>query len=177
MVLSGPLLWNLLHGYQKQRILTFLNPEQDPLGAGYHIIQSKIAVGSGGIVGKGFLHGTQSHLAFLPEHTTDFIFAVASEEFGFLGATLILVLVILITLRIFYISLQAQSAYTRLLSASLGITFLCSSLINMGMVSGILPVVGIPLPFISYGGSALLINLIEFGILMSIATHKKLWNR
>ncbi len=174
--ISTPILWHFMHEYQKQRVLIFLNPERSPLGAGYNIIQSKIAIGSGGFTGKGWLHGTQSHLAFLPTHTTDFIFAVVGEELGFLGASLLLLLFLAITARCLYISSQAQTTFTRLLSGSLSVTFISSALINMGMVTGILPVVGVPLPLVSYGGSSIVTLLLGFGIMMSIQTHKKLWS-
>ncbi len=169
-----PFIWHFMHDYQRQRILTFLNPERDPLGTGYHIIQSKIAIGSGGFFGKGWLHGTQSHLNFLPEHATDFIFAVCGEEFGLLGCLILLMCYFYITGRGLYISLQAQDTYTRLLAGSLSLTFCLSALINIGMVSGILPVVGLPLPLVSYGGTSLVTVFAGFGILMSIHTHRKL---
>lgn len=175
LCLTGlPLLWYFMHDYQRQRVLTFLNPERDPLGAGYHIIQSKIAIGSGGFFGKGWLSGTQSQLHFLPEHTTDFIFAVCSEEFGFLGTTLLITLYMLIVMRGLYIAIHAQDTFSRLLAGSITITFFLSFFINMGMVTGILPVVGLPLPLISYGGSSLVTSMASFGMLMSIKTHRKL---
>lgn len=174
--LLAPLLWHFMHDYQKQRIFTLLNPEADPLGSGYHIIQSKIAIGSGGAFGKGWLSGSQSHLNFLPEHATDFIFAVNGEEFGFLGGVLLIILISLITLRCLKIAENAQTNYTRLLAASLGMTFFLSAFVNMGMVMGILPVVGIPLPLVSYGGSAMLTFLASFGILMSIHSHRILFH-
>lgn len=175
IVLTGlPLLWYFMHDYQRQRVLTFLNPERDPLGAGYHIIQSKIAIGSGGFFGKGWLSGTQSQLHFLPEHTTDFIFAVCSEEFGFMGNFLLISLFMLIIFRALYIAMHAQDTFSRLLAGSITITFFLSFFINMGMVTGILPVVGLPLPLISYGGSSLVTSLASFGMLMSIKTHRKL---
>lgn len=174
--LTAPLLWYVMHDYQKQRILTLLNPEQDPLGAGYHIIQSKIAIGSGGAFGKGWLAGSQSHLNFLPEHATDFIFAVSSEEFGFVGNILLIIFVILISMRCLSIARHAQTSFTRLLAASLSMTFFLSAFVNMGMVMGILPVVGIPLPLVSYGGTAMVTFLASFGILMSISSHRILFN-
>ncbi len=174
MLMLCPLLWHHMHAYQKNRIFTFLNPERDPLGSGYHIIQSKIAVGSGGIWGKGWLHGTQSHLNFLPEHTTDFIFAVVAEEFGLMGCLLLLTLILSITARIFYISHHANSTFNRLLCSGLGVLFFLSCMINMGMVLGLLPIVGIPLPLISYGGSNLMTTMIGFGMIMSIHAHKRL---
>lgn len=172
--MSVPFIWYLLHDYQRQRVLTFLNPESDPLNAGYHIIQSKIAIGSGGLFGKGWLNGTQSSLHFLPEHSTDFIFAVCGEEFGFVGSLILITLYILIVARGFYITINAQDTFTRLLAGSITFTFFVSFFINMGMVTGILPVVGIPLPLVSYGGSSLVTILLSFGILMSIQTHRKL---
>lgn len=176
MGFSAPLLWYVMHDYQKQRIYTLLNPEQDPLGSGYHIIQSKIAIGSGGAFGKGWLEGSQSHLNFLPEHATDFIFAVSGEEFGFVGSSFLLLLVILIALRGLYIARHAQTSFTRLLAASLAMTFFLSAFVNIGMVMGILPVVGIPLPLVSYGGTAMVTFLASFGILMSISSHRILFN-
>jgi rod shape determining protein RodA len=176
VVLSAPVLWHFLHQYQKNRIMTLLNPERDPLGTGYHIIQSKIAIGSGGLLGKGYLHGTQSHLQFLPAHATDFIFAVISEEFGLLGCILIITVFIAILTRCLIISMQAQTNFNRLLAGSLCLTFIFSSFINIGMVIGLLPVVGVPLPLVSYGGSSILTMMASFGIIMSIQTHRKLWS-
>jgi len=170
-----PIAWNyLLHDYQRQRILTFINPENDPLGAGYHIIQSTIAIGSGGIYGKGWLNGTQSHLDFLPERSTDFIFAVLSEEFGFLGVISLLSLYTFIIARGLIIASQAQHTFGRLLAGSITMTFFVYVFVNIGMVSGILPVVGVPLPLVSYGGTSVVTLLAGFGILMSIHTHRKL---
>ena len=173
--LSTPILWHFMHGYQKERVLTFLNPESDPLGSGYHIIQSKIAIGSGGLFGKGWLHGTQSHLQFLPAHATDFIFAVTGEELGLIGCLALLILFLVVFGRGFYISSQAQDTFTRLLSGSLSLTFILCTFINIGMVVGILPVVGVPLPLISYGGSSIITTMAGFGVIMSIHTHRKLW--
>ena len=169
-----PMLWYVLHDYQRQRILTFLNPEMDPLGSGYNIIQSKIAIGSGGVFGKGWLNGSQAHLQFLPEHSTDFIFAVLSEEFGLIGAIVLLIIYFYIIVRGFYISTQAQDSFTRLFAGGLILTFSIYILINIGMVCGVLPVVGIPLPLVSYGGTSIVTLLASFGILMSIHTHRKL---
>jgi len=172
---SAPIFWNyLLHGYQRQRILTFLNPESDPLGSGYHIIQSTIAIGSGGLYGKGWLNGTQSHLDFLPERSTDFIFAVFSEEFGFLGILLLLAVYIAIITRGIMIAVNAQDSFSRLVAGSITLTFFVYVFVNIGMVSGILPVVGVPLPLISYGGTSMVTIMAAFGILMSIQTHRKL---
>ncbi|MDP1573801.1 MAG: rod shape-determining protein RodA [Coxiellaceae bacterium] len=171
----SPVIWHFMHQYQKDRVLTFLSPERDPLGSGYHIIQSKIAIGSGGLMGKGWLNGTQSHLSFLPAHTTDFIFAVSGEELGLVGCIGILIAFLLVFSRCLYISLHAQDNFTRLLSGSLGLTFIMSAFINLGMVVGILPVVGVPLPLVSYGGSSMTTLMINFGIMMSIHTHRRLW--
>ncbi len=175
ILISCPFLWHLMHGYQKKRILIFLNPESAPLGDGYHIIQSKIAFGSGGVFGKGWLNGTQSHLSFLPAHTTDFIFAVCGEEFGLIGCTIILLIYLAILIRCLHISIHAQDTFTRLLCGSLSFMFILSAFINVGMVIGILPVVGVPLPLVSYGGSSIVTIMASFGIIMSIQTHKKLW--
>ena len=177
-ILLLPVVWVMwqhgMHDYQRKRVMTFLNPETDPLGAGYHIIQSTIAIGSGGIYGKGWLNGTQSHLDFLPERRTDFIFAVLSEEFGFVGVLLLLILYGLVIGRGIVIAMQAQSSYTRLLAGSLTLTFFIYVFINIGMVSGLVPVVGIPLPLVSYGGTSLVTIMASFGVLMSIQTHRKL---
>ena len=169
-----PVLWYVMHDYQKQRVLTFLNPESDPLGSGYHIIQSKIAIGSGGLYGRGWLEGTQSQLAFLPERSTDFIFAVIAEEFGLLGVGLLLVSYLLIAGRGLVIASQAQTSFARLLAGSISITFLVYVFVNVGMVTGLLPVVGVPLPLISYGGTSMVTLLAGFGILMSIQTHRRM---
>ncbi len=169
-----PVFWSLLHDYQRKRIEILFDPTQDPLGAGYHTIQAIIAIGSGGVAGKGWLNGTQTQLDFLPERTTDFIFAVFSEEFGFLGNLLLLTLFTLIIMRGLMIASQAQSTFSRLLAGSITLTFFTYVFVNMGMVSGILPVVGVPLPFISYGGTSMVTLCLSFGILMSIQTHKKL---
>ena len=169
-----PIFWSMLHDYQRRRIEILFDPSQDPLGAGYHTIQAVIAIGSGGFAGKGWLEGTQAQLDFLPERTTDFIFAVFSEEFGFLGNMLLLALFSLIIMRGLVIASQAQSTFSRLLAGSITLTFFTYAFVNMGMVSGILPVVGVPLPLISYGGTSMVTLCISFGILMSIQTHKKL---
>ncbi len=174
LILIAPLLWQVLHDYQKQRILTFLSPERDPLGTGYHIVQSKIAIGSGGFTGMGFLHSPQANLNFLPEHTTDFIFAVFMQQFGLIGAILLIGLFLLIIWRCFFITLKAQETFSRLLAGSLTLTFFFSFFINMCMVCGLVPVVGVPLPLISYGGTAMVTMLANFGILMSIHRHRKL---
>lgn len=166
----------VMHDYQKQRVLTFLNPELDPRNAGYHIIQSKIALGSGGPYGKGWLNGTQSHLEFLPERHTDFIFAVLGEEFGLFGVGLLLVLYLFVIGRGMHMAAKAQDNYGRLLAGSISLTFFVYIFVNAGMVSGILPVVGLPLPLISYGGTSMVTLMAGFGILMSIHTHRKLWS-
>lgn len=170
----APLLWYMLHDYQQMRVLTFLDPERDPLGSGYHIIQSKIAIGSGGVYGKGWLNGTQSHLEFLPERSTDFIFAVFGEEFGFIGVLFLLAIYTFIVVRGLYIATQAQDTFTRLLSGSLILTFFVYTFVNTGMVMGLLPVVGVPLPLISFGGTSMVTLMASFGIIMSIHTHRKL---
>ena len=174
LALSAPIIWLFMHNYQRQRVLTFLNPEHDPLGEGYHILQSKIAVGSGGIFGKGWLDGTQSHLDFLPEHSTDFIFAVCGEELGFVGSVILIALFMCIIFRGLYITINAQDTFSRLLAGSLTLTFFVSFFINIGMVTGILPVAGLPLPLVSYGGTSMVTLMASFGILMSIQTHRKL---
>lgn len=171
---AAPILWERLHDYQRNRILTLLDPERDPLGTGYHIMQSKIAIGSGGIFGKGWLNGTQAHLDFLPEPHTDFIFAVFAEEMGLLGFLVLLVLYLTLVGRCLWIALRAQDTFQRLLAGSLGLTFFVYMFINIGMVIGLLPVVGVPLPLVSYGGTSAVSLLACFGMLMSIHTHRKL---
>lgn len=174
----APIMWFfLMKDYQKQRVLTFLNPENDPLGSGYHIIQSKIAIGSGGIEGKGWLQGTQSQLEFLPERHTDFIFAVFSEEFGLLGVIGLLGIYAFIVLRGMWIANRAQDAYSKLLAGAITLTFFVYVFVNIGMVSGLLPVVGVPLPLISYGGTSMVTLLAGFGILMAISTQTRLMSR
>jgi rod shape determining protein RodA len=167
-----PALWYVMHEYQRNRVRIFLHPESDPLGSGWNIIQSKIAVGSGGLLGKGWLNGTQSHLEFIPERHTDFILAVMAEEFGLLGVTLLLLMYVVITARCCYIASMAKDTYSRLLAGSLGLTFFIYVVVNSGMVSGLLPVVGVPLPMISYGGTSIVTLLAGFGILMSIHGHR-----
>ena len=174
IAIGVPFIWHFMHYYQKNRILTFLNPERDPLGSGYHIIQSKIAIGSGGFLGKGWLHGSQTHLQFLPEHSTDFIFAVCGEELGFIGCIVLIGLFTYLVARGLYISNRAQDTFDRLLAGSLILTFFLSFLVNIGMVIGLLPVVGLPLPLVSYGGSSIVTLMAGFGIIMSIHTHRKL---
>lgn len=169
-----PILWfYLMQDYQKQRVLTLLDPEKDPLGSGYHIIQSKIAIGSGGVQGKGWLQGTQSQLEFLPERHTDFIFAVFSEEFGLIGVAVLLAVYLAIVLRGLWIAVQAQETFTKLLAGSITLTFFIYVFVNIGMVSGLLPVVGVPLPLVSYGGTSMVSLMAGFGILMAISTHRR----
>jgi len=174
LLVSAPLLWKYaLHDYQKTRVITMLDPESDPLGSGYHIIQSKIAIGSGGSYGKGWRNGTQSQLDFLPERSTDFIFAVFSEEFGFIGIVLLLILYCLIIFRGLYIAAHASNTYGRLLAGALSMTFFVYLFVNTGMVSGLLPVVGVPLPLVSYGGTSMVTLMIGFGMIMSIRSSKR----
>jgi len=170
---SGYIAWNyLLMAYQKKRIMTLIDPSSDPLGSGYHILQSKIAIGSGGIFGKGLEQGSQSQLNFLPEHATDFIFAVVAEELGLIGVLCLFALYGLIIYRAFVISFQSEDNFSKLLGASLTLTFFTYIFVNIGMVSGLLPVVGVPLPLVSYGGSSLITLMSSFGIIMSIRKHK-----
>lgn len=166
--------WEFMHDYQRQRILTFLNPQSDPLGAGYHIIQSQIAIGSGGVFGKGWMNGSQAQLEFLPERSTDFIFAVIGEEFGLLGLLLLVGLYLFVIGRTLFMAFEAQDTFTRLVAGSLSITFFVYVFVNTGMVSGLLPVVGVPLPLVSYGGSSMVSLMAGFGILMSLHSHRKL---
>jgi rod shape determining protein RodA len=172
-LVSAPAAWFFLHDYQRERILTLFDPAKDPLGAGYHIIQATIAVGSGGLSGKGWLNGTQSHLQFLPERATDFIFAVYCEEFGFLGVLVMMSAYALVLSRGFSIALNAQDTFGRLVASSITMTFFIYIFVNMSMVTGQLPVVGVPLPLVSYGGTSLVTIMAGFGILMSIQTHRK----
>ena len=181
ILISIPLLggaawgaWHFIHDYQRQRILTFLNPETDPLGAGYHIIQSQIAIGSGGVFGKGYMNGSQAQLEFLPERSTDFIFAVIGEEFGLLGQLLILSLYAVVIGRALYLAMQGQDTFSRLTGGAIALSFFVYVFVNSGMVSGILPVVGVPLPLISYGGTSMVTLLAGFGILMALHSHRKL---
>jgi len=171
---AAPAAWYLMRDYQRQRVLTFLDPEKDPLGAGYHIIQSKIAIGSGGLYGKGWLNGTQSQLDFLPERHTDFIFAVLAEEFGLTGVLMLLALYLFIIARGLYIATRAQDTFARLLAGSMTLVFFVYLFVNTGMVTGLLPVVGVPLPLVSYGGTSLVTLMAGFGMLMSIHTHRRL---
>lgn len=174
---AAPVLWMFLADYQRARVMTFIDPEADPLGAGWNIIQSKIAVGSGGLTGKGWLHGTQSNLEFIPERHTDFILAVLAEEFGLLGVGLLLGLYLLLIGRGLYIASVARDTFSRLLAGSLAMTLFVYVLVNGGMVSGLLPVVGVPLPLVSYGGTSAVTLLAGFGILMSIYSHRKFIRR
>ena len=171
---AAPILWFNMHDYQQQRVLTFLNPTRDPTGAGYHITQSKIAIGSGGVFGAGWLHGSQAHLNFLPESDTDFVFAVYAEETGLLGVLGLLAIYCAIVGRGLYIALKSQGTFERLAAASLSLTFFFYVFVNMGMVAGVLPVVGVPLPLVSFGGTSMVMLLASFGVLMSIQTHRKL---
>ncbi|HET7314251.1 rod shape-determining protein RodA [Salinisphaera sp.] len=171
---AAPLFWFNLHDYQQQRVLTFLNPARDPLGAGYHITQSKIAIGSGGVFGKGWLNGSQAHLNFLPESDTDFVFAVYAEENGLLGVLGLMAIYGFIVARGLFIAVKSQDTFQRLTASSLSLTFFFYAFVNMGMVAGLLPVVGVPLPLISFGGTSMVMLLTSFGVLMSIHTHRKL---
>jgi rod shape determining protein RodA len=173
---AAPLVWPHLRDYQRERILTFLDPARDPLGAGYHSSQASIALGSGGVVGKGWLNGTQTHLDFLPERHTDFIFAVFGEEFGLIGNAVLLILYLLLIGRGMMITANASTLFARLIAGAITLMFFTYAFVNMGMVSGILPVVGVPLPLMSYGGTALISLFIGLGILMSVQAHRKLVN-
>jgi rod shape determining protein RodA len=173
-IAAAPVLWTFLHDYQKKRILTLIDPTTDPLGSGYHIIQATIAIGSGGVAGKGWLQGTQTHLEFIPEKHTDFIFAVFSEEWGLIGNAVLLLLYLLLIARGMMIAANAPTLFARLLAGSITLSLFTYAFINMGMVSGIMPVVGVPLPFMSYGGTALVTLCTGLGILMSIQTHRML---
>ncbi len=173
-LVSLPLLWSLMHDYQRQRVLTLLDPTQDPLGKGFHIIQSTVAVGSGGVIGKGFLQGTQTHLEFIPERTTDFIFAVLAEEFGLLGCLVLLALYAALIVRGLVIAGNAPTLFSRLMAGAMALIFFTYAFVNIGMVSGILPVVGVPLPLMSYGGTAMVTLGMGAGLLMSIQNNKKL---
>jgi rod shape determining protein RodA len=169
-----PVLWHFLHDYQRQRVLTFLNPQNDPLGAGYHTIQSQIAIGSGGIFGKGYMNGSQAHLEFLPERSTDFIFAVIGEEWGLVGLSVLIVLYLLVLARGMFIAVQGQDTVCRLIAGALTLTFGVYVFVNSGMVAGLLPVVGVPLPLVSYGGTSMVTLMAGFGILMSVHSRRKL---
>ena len=173
-LISLPIVWNLLHSYQQNRVLTFLNPERDPLGAGYHIIQAKIALGSGGVFGKGFLKGTQSHLNFLPEKHTDFIFTMLSEEFGMIGAVFVVLLNVLIIAYSFGFALRSTSYFGKLAAIGLATNFFLYVMINISMVLGLIPVVGVPLPLISYGGTVILSVMASFGIIFSVNINRNI---
>lgn len=173
-VVLAPIGWGFLHDYQRRRVLTLIDPESDPLGNGWNIIQSKTAIGSGGAFGKGWMDGSQSHLHFLPEGHTDFIIAAYSEEFGFIGVILLMMIYTGILMRAFQIATQAQTSYGRLLAGAITLSFSVYVFVNIGMVGGILPVVGVPLPFVSYGGTAIITLMSGFGVLMSIHAHRKL---
>ncbi len=174
LAIATPIVWHFMHGYQKMRLFSFWSPETDPFGSGYNIIQSKIAIGSGGWLGKGWLQGSQAYLQFLPVRSTDFIFAVYSEEFGLIGCLLLFGVFIYITFRSLYIATNAQDTFSRLFVGSLALSFFMSFFVNIGMVAGILPVVGVPLPLISYGGSSLITFMASFGIIMAVQSHRKL---
>jgi rod shape determining protein RodA len=171
-VAIAPIAWHFIHDYQRQRVLTFLDPERDPLGAGYHITQSKIALGSGGIDGKGFLKGTQSHLNFLPEKQTDFIFTLWAEEWGLIGGIFLLLLFLMICFYCTWIIFRCRHKYGRLLGFALTVNFSLYAFINIAMVMGLIPVVGVPLPLVSYGGTSMLAALISFGLIMSCNIHR-----
>ena len=173
-IITAPIAWNLLHEYQQDRVLTFLNPERDPLGAGYHIIQSKIALGSGGVFGKGFLKGTQSHLNFLPEKHTDFIFTMLSEEFGMVGAVCVVILCMLIIAYSYSFAYKSSSYFGKLAAIGLATNFFLYVFINMAMVLGLIPVVGVPLPLISYGGTVIISVMASFGIILSVYIHRNI---
>jgi len=172
-----PVAWHFMHDYQRRRVLTLLDPSSDPLGAGYHIIQSMIAIGSGGVLGKGWMNGTQAHLKFLPESSTDFIFAVFAEEFGLVGCGVLLLLYLVMLLRGLQISATAGDSFGRLMAGAIVAIFFFYVVVNIGMVTGLLPVVGVPLPLISYGGSSLVTLLLGFGVLMAIRNDQKMWTK
>jgi rod shape determining protein RodA len=169
---AAPIAWRMLRDYQKTRLYTFLDPEQDPLGAGYHITQSKIALGSGGMFGKGFLLGTQTHLSFLPEKQTDFIFTIIAEEFGLVGGLVLLALFVVVIGYAFAIAMRSRSLFGRLLGLGIGANFFLYAFINTAMVMGLIPVVGVPLPLISYGGTAMITMMLGFGLLMNVGVHR-----
>jgi rod shape determining protein RodA len=169
---AAPLAWSFLRDYQKTRFYTFLDPERDPLGAGYHILQSKIALGSGGLFGKGFLHGTQSHLSFLPEKQTDFIFTMIAEEWGIVGGLVLLALYVIVIVYAFAIALRSRSQFGRLLGLGIAVNVFLYAFINIAMVMGLIPVVGVPLPLISYGGTAMVTVMLGFGLLMNVGIHR-----
>ncbi len=174
---SVPVLWHFMHDYQRQRVLTFLNPQSDPLGSGYHIIQSQIAIGSGGVFGKGYMNGSQAQLEFLPERSTDFIFAVIGEEWGLIGLATLLLLYLFVIGRGLYMAATAQDTFARLVAGSLSTTFFVYVFVNTGMVTGLLPVVGVPLPLVSYGGTSMVTLMAGFGILMAVHARRSLRSR
>ena len=169
-----PIAWHFMHDYQRRRVFTFLNPQEDPLGAGYHTIQSQIAIGSGGVFGKGYMNGSQAHLEFLPERSTDFIFAVIGEEWGLVGLAVLIVLYLMVLARGMYIAVQGQDTFCRLIAGALTLTFAVYVFVNSGMVAGLLPVVGVPLPLVSYGGTSMVTLMAGFGILMAVHSRRKL---
>jgi rod shape determining protein RodA len=168
-----PFIWNSLHDYQKARVMTFIDPDKDPLGAGYHILQSKIALGSGGVTGKGYMRGTQSQLNFLPEKHTDFIFTMFAEEMGFVGSLGLLAVYLLVLLAIIFMALRCRSQFARLVSAGVGITMFVYVFINVAMVMGLVPVVGVPLPLVSYGGTSMITLMFGFGLVLNAHVHRK----
>ncbi len=174
LLVSMPFIWNYIKPYQKSRILSFLNPESDPLGTGYHLIQSKIALGSGGFFGKGFLQGTQSYLEFLPEKQTDFIFTTIGEEFGFIGTSFILIIFLLLIILCFIFSFNSKNVYGKILAAGVSINLFLYVILNTSMVTGLLPIVGVPLPLLSYGGTAMLSIMLSFGFLMNIQVYNNI---
>ncbi len=171
-IIGVPILWHFLHDYQKQRVLTYLNPEQDPFGAGYHIIQSKITLGSGGLLGKGFGEGTQSRLNFIPEKHTDFIFTILAEEFGMVGSVFLIILYMILILMGIYMALKSRCVFGKILALALSINFALYVFINIGMVMGLLPVVGVPLPLVSYGGTAMMVLLFGFGLIQCVYVNQ-----
>jgi rod shape determining protein RodA len=173
VVVALPHAWEMLHDYQKQRVLTFIDPETDPLGAGYHILQSKIAIGSGGLSGKGFMNGTQAQLNFLPEKHTDFIFTMFSEEMGFVGAIVLLSLYLLALVFITFMALRCRSMFAKLIAGGMGLTLFAYVFINVAMVTGLVPVVGVPLPLFSYGGTSMLTMMIGFGFVLNAHVNRR----
>jgi len=174
---AAPVAWHFMHDYQRQRVLTFLNPQSDPLGSGYHIIQSQIAIGSGGVFSKGYMTGSQAQLEFLPERSTDFIFAVIGEEWGLIGLTTLLLMYLFVIVRGLYMAATVQDTFGRLVAGSLSATFFVYVFVNTGMVTGLLPVVGVPLPLVSYGGTSMVTLMAGFGILMAVHTRRSLRSR
>ena len=175
VLVALPFVWNSLHGYQKTRVMTFIDPDKDILGAGYHILQSKIALGSGGIMGKGYMRGTQSQLNFLPEKHTDFIFTMFAEEMGFVGSMSLLTLYLIVLMAIIYMALRCHTQFARLVAAGVGITMFVYVFINVAMVMGLVPVVGVPLPLVSYGGTSMITLMFGFGLVLNAHLHRKTW--